>query len=223
MPHMSAANDGPARIDRMATILKSMSDAMNDQSSFHVDHSVTFGVTNLKEAAVIAARRALSAPLAGPRQLREMERTVLFELAQATLLGQTVIRQAGSEMWPELEIATAEALVAVRDAACRDITLLGCTDHKDEDTLRLPFAEEIGGDWRRVSAEQCLMIRQDGIALSANSLGNPVTGPWLARMGDIPVGITDTLDEAAHAAEAAGVLFAPVDEHDEHVPMAAVY
>ena len=195
-----------ARVTALSRLVGSLSAAMDDQAEFHGGEAVMFGVRSLRDGAAFAARRAAKVAQAGPRQVREIEKTVLAELTRGALLAASALAEAGSEGWPCLEATAAEARTAIRDAAGRDASLLA-PPGIEADRVRTcsdpaPFGAPPG--WVAIGDERFACLGGDGVLLSVIAMRtDPGSVTWLGRVGGVGVASADEPRAAAAAASEA--------------------
>lgn len=194
----------PKRIERMADILTGLAAALVDQAAFFTDPTVQFGIENLAEGAVMATKRVASAQYAEANHLLAMEKTLFVELTRALLTIETVLRNAGSEAWPDLPPLLSEGQALLRSAAS-DNPALFWPAGVDPDALlqhgtSAPFATP--SNWISLSGGY-FDLQEDGILLSALPVQGRKGRSWLGRVGGTGVGLCAEPDLAAAAASEA--------------------
>ncbi len=199
-PTLTAEPTAISHLETMARLLNDMASAMNEQEAFHNDQHVEFGVLDIKQAAAMARKRATSDRTCGPNLRRAMEQTVLTELTRAALTAGRVIKAAGAETWPDLAVATNEALQEIRILIRRNPRLispaLALVAEEKEDSL----TSETHEAWTLLS-EDHYVLEVEGVVLSVQAFylpGDPKR--WMARFGNVGISLADSRVEAFRAA-----------------------
>lgn len=191
------------RVRRLAMLLSTTSTSMGEQGAFHAGPSVDAGVRTLREGAVRAERRVASVGHAGSRWLREIEKTLLSELARAAWLSETVCLDAGPEAWPDLFAAAETCRNEVREAAARDPSLFAPVgfDTATVGSVPAPFTDPPG--WCVAEAGWMVAMAHGGIPMIVAPWDQGGTRHWLASVGGVGVGHASDAAEAARRAQAA--------------------
>lgn len=202
------------RVAGLARLLVRAAASMGDQAEFHRGGAVDSGIRTLRDGAARAERRLGSVAHAGSRWLREIEKTLLTELARAAWLADAVCDEAGPEAWPDLSVAADDCRREVRAAAARDPSLFAPIGF-DAAGLKSRESASLGGEaaWRKVEDGCFAAVTDLGVPLTVAVWGHGGGRLWLASVGGVGVGLFPDAEGAAARAEAANrSLFGGVPE-----------
>lgn len=190
------------RVTGLGRLLTRTAACMVDQREFHSGGAIEDGVRTLRDGAARAERRIGSVPHAGSRWLREIEKTLIAELARATWLADEVCEEAGDVAWPDLAEAAEECRREIRAAAERDASLFAPSGFDAADVRsRAAASLSTEADWR-VMEEGCFAaVAQSGIPLAVAAWRHGGSNLWLASVGGVGVGLVSEPDGAARRAE----------------------
>ncbi len=195
---MDETRDGEGIVDNMASLLSWLAEAMANLDRVSGGEGTAFAVTNFREASDLASRRVGTARHAGPRLLREIQKTLLVELARCALLAASAVDEAGSDASQDLASAAALARGELRAAAIRDPGLLAPPAFSASEVLACeepaPFAEPAG--WRSVGRGCFATVDPRGVVLSVM----PLSGEYMGRVGGTVVAVRTDAAAAARAA-----------------------
>lgn len=199
------------RLRRLCTLLSGMARLMSEQAEFHSGALMDLGLDRMREAATLAESRMGRLSIAGNRWRREIEKTMLTNLARGVFTSHAILGEAGTEAWPDLFQALEGARHEIAQAALRDPSFFMPEDFRPDlisEARPAPFLQPQG--WRELDGECYVRLETDKIPIAVVGWGNRDNKTWLAQAGGIGVGFyADPALAAQHAEEAYELLFGP--------------
>jgi hypothetical protein len=174
---------------------------MREQANFHSSDAMCLGADSARAAAEMAVRRLPRIDAAGPNWLREMEKTLLCELARAVNLSATVLGEADAEAWPDLAAVADGALGLLGAAADADPSLLAPAEFDLAafgEGEEAPFSDPPG--WRRYGQRGYAALCERGVPAAVLPWSQGAEKGWIAQVCGVAVSFHASPEAAAGAA-----------------------